>query len=971
MMAQRSEQNLYERIFNMQIIETQQHQNLQLLGMVGLLILTYLFYYDSALISYQHLASWCMISTVLIVLSTILNNQLASKNFKSKHLYIDIYLQINAFVFGLIIAIGQILMGLQLTHSSGFDPLAPNFYVFDTIVVFSHLLGLISLTIRIRCFYLLVLTSMSPILAIQLTNWPTFLLNDPFFLINDIYILFVLFCGFHLYKTRERLTWLVIRNDNLVEHAEHQRSITEQAYQQLEQEMLERRAVEQKLQQANQRLEEKVKERTFDIQQINLSLERSKQSLEMAHQTAGIGSWDWDIKNRSILTTNFDQILGYSNEEINDYIGNISRLIHPEDFPGVKRAIAEHLRNHTSRYESVYRIRHKQGYWVWVQDMGRVIQRHPKTARPLRMVGIRRNINDEKIVAERLKLSASVFERAAEGIFILDSKLHYLDVNPCFEQIMGLPRQHFIGTHVFHYHRQPEKIQKQHAEILKKLMQTGEFEGEIIEKGAHGQELPLWIHINSIRNDKGSITHYIGILSDLTQRKQAEQRLSYLSNYDTLTDLPNRNLFKTQLHQLMMNNRDKKEKFALFRLNIDRFRFLNDSLQNDGGDILLQQVARRLRLINVDALMVARLGGDDFAIIFESFRFRGADVKSQCKKIMQAFEQPFVVNDQELIITVSMGIALFPEHGRQVDSLSNHAEKALQEAKRLGGSTVRYYTKDEQLPASNRVHLENALRKALINDEFVVYYQPKICVKTRGICGFEALVRWQHPEHGLVPPVQFIPLAEETSLISNIGEVVLRKTCQQIKEWEAQGFSNIKVSVNVVAQQIQRGHLIDEIDEVMATYQINPRSLELEITESSLMDNSQAASDVLQQLKARNISIALDDFGTGYSSLSYLGHYPIDVLKIDRSFISNIGTHRHQEAIVRAILAMGHSLNMQVVAEGVETCEHAHFLTQEGCDILQGYLISKPLNSTDATAFLQDSPPLDKFMSCTVPQANP
>ena len=969
MTEQKANQSLHNRIFNMQIIETQQHQNLQLLGMVGIIILTYLFYQDSTIIPNKHLATWCIVSTVLIAISTILNNQLNASHSKLKNLYIDIYLQINAIIFGLIIATGQVLMSWKLLFSPSSNPMSAEFYVFTTIVVFSHLLALISLTIRIRCFYLLVLTSMSPLLVLQLTNWPTFSLNDPFFLINDIYILFILFCGIHLYKTRSRLTWLIIRNDNLVEHAEQQRSVTELAYHQLEQEMLERRAIEWKLQQTNQHLEDKVKERTFDIQQINLSLERSKHSLEMAHQTAGIGSWDWDIKNRIMQTTNFDQILGYNNEEINEYIGNISRLIHPEDFVVVKQAIINHLRNHSSRYDSIYRIRHKQGYWVWVQDMGRVIQRDPITNKPIRMVGIRRNINDEKLVAERLKLSASVFERAAEGIFILDSKLHYLDINPCFEKIMGLSRENYIGTHIFSYQRHNEKIKKQHALILKQLMQTGEFEGEIVEKGANGQELPLWIHINCITNEQNQVTHYIAILSDLTQRKESEQRLSYLSNYDTLTDLPNRNLFKSQLHQLMVNNRDKKDKFALIRLNIDRFRFLNDSLNNEGGDILLKQVAKRLRLINVDALMVARLGSDDFAIIFESFRFRGSDVKSHCKKIMQAFEQPFIVEDQEITITISMGVSMFPEHGRQVDSISNHAEKALQEAKRLGGNTTCFYKQEEHLPMSNRVHLENALRKALLNDEFVVYYQPKFEVNTGKICGFEALVRWQHPEHGLVQPVQFIPLAEETSLISQIGTVVLNKTCQQIKDWEKQGFGHITVSVNVVAQQIQRGNLVEEIDQLIETYNINPLSLELEITESSLMDDSEVACDVLHQLKARKISIALDDFGTGYSSLSYLGKYPIDILKIDRSFVTKIGTHLHQEAIVRAILAMGHSLGMSVVAEGVETCEHANFLIEEGCDILQGYLMSKPLCANDATDFLQREIQLEQFISCPLPQS--
>lgn len=954
MMEHHLDQNLYQRIFGMQISETQQQQNLQLLGIIGLILLTYLFYTHLTVISYSHLMTWCMASTAFIAFSAIINAQLNARIFDLKHTVIDIYLQINAFIVGLIFAIGQILMGLNLVSMPDNSVIQSEFYVFDTIVVFAHILALITLTSRIRCFYLLVLTSMSPVLAMQLSDWPRFSLDDSFFLINDIYIIFILFCGHYLYKTRNRLAWLIIRNDNLVEHAEQQRSITEEAYQQLEQEMLERRAVEWKLQQTNQRLEDKVRERTFDIQQINSRLERSKQSLEMAHQTAGIGSWDWDIKNRSIQTTNFDQILGYKNKEFNDFLGHINRLIHPEDFPAVKSSISNHLRAHTERYESTYRIRHKSGYWVWVQDMGRVIQRDPQTRLPLRMVGIRRNINDEKLVAERLTLSASVFERAAEGIFILDSKLHYLDVNPCFEQIMGLPKDFFVGSHVFNYQYHPEKIQKQHAEILKMLIKHGEFEGEIVERAASGVELPLWIHINSIKNEKDRITHFIGILSDLTQRKNDEQRLSYLANYDALTDLPNRNLFKTQLHQLLVATSDKKEKFALIRLNIDRFRFLNDSLDNDGGDVLLQLVAKRLRKISSESILLARLGGDDFAILYENSRFRSSDVKTLCKRLMQAFEEPFTVNDQEIIINISIGISMYPEHGRQVDSLSNHAEKALQEAKRLGGNTVRFYTKDERSPSSNRLHLEHALRKALVNDEFVVHYQPKINVNSGKIIGFEALVRWQHPQHGLVAPVQFIPLAEETSLISHIGLVVLNKTCEQIKIWQKLGFNDVKISVNVVAQQIQRGNLVEEIDNMLHTHQISPTSLQLEITESSLMDDSEVAKQVLQQLKEREISIAIDDFGTGYSSLSYLGQYPIDVLKIDRSFISKIGSSTHQEAIVRAILAMGHSLNMEIVAEGVETSQHAQFLIEEGCDVLQGYLLSKPLNSIEATEFLKN-----------------
>ncbi|MEC7120998.1 MAG: EAL domain-containing protein, partial [Pseudomonadota bacterium] len=934
-------------------MNTLQHQSLMLFALIGLILLTYLTYRGAPLSNENQLTSWTILSISAIAVSAVINSQLGQRSHSVSLELIDTYLLINAFMLGLIIAIGQVLFGLNIQNFANFvSHSAYAVQIFGAIVIFSHMLALISLTDRLRYFMMFIITSMAPVLTLQIVGWRELFPNHPVVFFADLYFVFMLFCGYQLHKIRDESTWLVIRNDNLADHSESQREMAESAKAQLEQEMRDRKAVEFQLQQSNYRLEEKVRERTHDIQQINAHLERSKHSLEMAHNAAGIGSWDWNVAQRSIQTTNFDQILGYTNEEMNDYIGNMSRIIHPEDFQSVRKSITAHLMNRSDRYEAEFRIRHKYGYWVWVQDMGRVIERDPKTRRALRMVGIRRNINAEKTAAEKIKLSATVFQQAAEGIFILDSKLHYMDMNPRFEQITGYHRDDMIGAHVFNHPNVSPRVKQQYLKMLKSLVTHGEYEGEIIDQHKNGDDLPLWIHVNGINDDKNRTTHYIGIISDLTQRKKDEQKLSYLSNYDALTDLPNRNLFKSRLHQLILNTASTKEQFALLRINIDRFRLLNDSLGADGADALLQKVAQRLTSFDSHASLIARLGGDDFAIILENIGASRKEMELYCDALMNTFEQPFQIGAQEVIATLSAGIALFPEHGRQVDTLSNHAEKALQEAKRIGGRALRFFNNDVSIQSIEKVNLENALRKALSNDELTVYYQPKIDVKTQSIDGFEALVRWIHPTKGLISPVQFIPLAEETGLISALGEIVLDKSCAQIKAWELQGFSNIRVSVNIVAQQLQRGNFIETIDRILERHQVDPRWLELEITESSLMDEPDQVKKILNEIKQRHISIALDDFGTGYSSLSYLGQYPIDVLKVDRSFVMEVGVSSSHEAIVRAILAMGHSLGMLVVAEGVETLAHAEFLRDEGCDLLQGYLISKPLPAEQATAFL-------------------
>ena len=320
--------------------------------------------------------------------------------------------------------------------------------------------------------------------------------------------------------------------------------------------------------------------------------------------------------------------------------------------------------------------------------------------------------------------------------------------------------------------------------------------------------------------------------------------------------------------------------------------------------------------------------------------------------MVEAFSKPFDLNDQEYLVSISVGVAIYPDHGRQVDNLNTHAEQALNEAKHLGGNTISYYSKERANFIDKHTDLELDLRKAIQNNELFVHYQPKMNALDGKVVGFEALIRWNHPSKGLIMPNIFIPLAESTSLISDIGRFVLYEAAKQLQAWQKLGFNHINIAVNIVAQQIQRGQLLSELDDILETYAIIGRNLVLEITESAFLENTDTVKMVLKAIKERDISIALDDFGTGYSSLAYLTEYPIDILKIDRAFISKIGNAK-QDAIVNAMIAMGKTIGLKVVAEGVETEQQSEYLKHQECDILQGYLFAKPLSAKHATEFLQ------------------
>ncbi len=811
----------------------------------------------------------------------------------------------------------------------------------------SHIIALTFLTQHIRYFFLFFIPSITPLLISQLLQQDH--QHTLFYLAYYCSFFATVLCAHATYKIHKRLGLVLEKNKQLIDVAEQHNQWTDELCQQLQREVNKSKDIEAQLQFNNHLLEQKVRERTFDLTQMNESLEEHRQNLTFAHETAGIRPWDWNLENHTVGITNAHS-QAVTRNSANHY-ALLHKIIHPEDIERVKNTLYSHLCGQTKRYEETFRIKRHNGEWTWIHDVGQVILRNPKDGTPLRMVGIHRDIHQERKDQERLKLAASVFEQASEGIFILDENFNYIEVNPKYEKLTGLDKQAILNKQLFEITKQNKQHHHNfHLSIIDTLLEAEEYEGEFQETYSSEKSCFLWMHINAVKDEQDRVINYIGIVSDQTERKHQEQRLSYLTNYDTLTDLPNRFYYQQQLHQYLVNE-PAIHHLAVIRLNIDRFRALNEIISNKAGNELLKQVAQRLRISNIDALLVAHLSADDFAIIYEMSHLH-PPIHQLCNNIVETLSKAFYIADQEYFVSISIGVAIYPEHGRQVDNLNTHAEQALNEAKRLGGNTIHYYSNERANFVAKYSDLELDLRKAIQNKELVVYYQPKISIQTQQVNGFEALIRWKHPTKGLIMPSIFIPLAESTSLISDIGQFVLHEAAKQLQAWQALGFSNINIAVNIVAQQILRGQLLHDIDEVLTSYGISGKNLELEITESAFLENTESVKTILNALKKREISIALDDFGTGYSSLAYLTEYPIDILKIDRAFILKIGDPK-QDAIVNAMIAMGKTIGLKVVAEGVETEQQRDYLKRQNCDILQGYLFSKPLTATGATEYLQ------------------
>jgi diguanylate cyclase (GGDEF)-like protein/PAS domain S-box-containing protein len=554
---------------------------------------------------------------------------------------------------------------------------------------------------------------------------------------------------------------------------------------------------------------------------------------------------------------------------------------------------------------------------------------------------------------ERLRHISKALENNTEAVLITDEKTRILAINRAFSNITGYTEAEALN-------RTPRELVfsgKHEAEFYQNMWHSihsvGHWEGEILNRRKNGEIYPEWLHISVIKDEQNQkITHYLAIFSDITQRKKAEAQLEYLAHYDELTGLPNRLFFHKLLSKLIERHRLTQMILGVMLVDLDRFKDVNDTWGHDTGDVLLQAVTKRLKACIGEGQLIARLGGDDFIICLEHIG-QLESVTAQAQMILDAMLPPFFLNDHEVFVTSSIGIALFPNDGEDANTLLKNADAAMYSAKATGKNTYALFTQKMNTEARRRVTLESQLRHALERDEFKLYYQPQMHLMSGIITGAEVLIRWEHPEQGLILPHLFIPLAEETGLVSQIGEWVLFHACEQHRQWCRQGLPILRLAVNLSSRQFRDQNFLERIFTVIENTKMDPTLLELELTESMLMQDAAYANRLLCALKENHIQIAIDDFGTGYSSLSYLKRFPIHRLKVDQSFIREIPSNKDDMAITRAIVALAHSLHLQVTAEGVETRAQMAFLKSLKCEEIQGYLISRPLPADQFISFIQ------------------
>lgn len=741
------------------------------------------------------------------------------------------------------------------------------------------------------------------------------------------------------------------QNQALIEHLQKAQSRSEQLNRELAREIEQRRSAEEQLREAQVGLEGRVAQRSLELDVANQALSKSEARLGLALKASALGLWDWNLQTDEVHHTQLKELFGLEPGDVTAMLSHLKPRLHPQDLPLLKRALVEHLKGRTEDYLIEYRVRHGDGHWVWIEDRGRAVER-AQNGRVIRMVGTRRDISTNKELEEQSRLAATVFEAASEGIVIFDPKYALIAVNQAFSRVTGYQIEDLLGRNVVELPCSRD-ARRHYSVIHQALEQHGSWQGELVEARKNGELYPQWLQLSVVRDVRGNVSHIVGFFADLSARRESEERMRYLTHYDELTGLANRSLFRERLNEAHQRVRQGGRSLALLHINLDRFKLLNDSLGHEVADQLLQKMARRLVNALPEADSIARLSADEFAVLFDAYG-NLSSLARVATRLATKLRLPLTVEGHELVVSSSMGISMLPDNAREISALVSQSNMAMQHAKHLGGNNFQFYTESLQASTLERLQLENQLRKAIEEQQLTVFYQPKLCLATGRLNAAEALVRWNHPTMGRVPPSDFIWLAEETGLIGAIGEFVLRQACWQACEWQRQGLEPIRVSVNLSVHQLRQGKLVSLVRQVLEETGLAPHYLELELTESQLLDSVEHIIATFQQLRDLGVKLAIDDFGTGYSSLSYLKRIPVDYVKIDQAFIRGLAEGSADAAITRAIIAMAHGLSLKVVAEGVERPEQLEFLKVEGCDEVQGYLISRPIEAQGLACLLRE-----------------
>ncbi|TAK64398.1 PAS domain S-box protein [Methylobacter sp.] len=682
-------------------------------------------------------------------------------------------------------------------------------------------------------------------------------------------------------------------------------------------------------------------------------LKRAKQRYDLATSIGKVGVWDWNpITGDLIWNDETFRIFGFEPSSVQPSLALFLTLVHPEDRKSIINAVEKAL-DKSELYSVDFRSILKNGEEHFYHSTGEV--EFNESGEAIRVLGTFQDITEQKQKELDLRIAAVAFE-SQEAIVITDTASIILKVNKAFIDSTGYTKEEVVGQKISLL-KSGRHDKAFYASMWESLLNAGAWQGEIWDRRKNGEIYPKWLSITGIKDSKGVVTHYVGMHTDITERKTAEQKIQQLAFYDPLTELPNRRLLQERLkHSINVEKRDGKQ-VALLMLDLDRFKTVNDSLGHLAGDELLQQVAVRItaRLREVD--MVARLGGDEFIVLLEDI-VQPEDASRVAEEIIAALAKPFCLTQSDNVqIGASIGISLYPQHGDTPETLMDHADAALYQAKDAGRNCFAYFSKHLTLISQERILLEARLRRAVEQQELLVYYQPQVDIASGLIVGAEALVRWQNPIEGLLQPLSFISIAEETGLIVEIGGWVLHEACRQGRQWLDMGLPPLTLAVNISPYQFRRSNICALVAKVLSDTGFPANQLELEITESGLMENQNktiAILNILNNLRSQGVHLAIDDFGTGYSSLAYLKHFPLDVLKIDQSFINDIPFHQDDMEIASTIVSMGHILGLKIMAEGVETQEQLDFLREKGCDSYQGFIKSKPLPAEEFAGLLHN-----------------
>ncbi len=694
-----------------------------------------------------------------------------------------------------------------------------------------------------------------------------------------------------------------------------------------------------------------------------LHLIKQNALLQETQKLGQVGHWEFDIYS-SVLEGSEEiyRILEVDPHAPARSLGHAKfSLIHPEDREAVMRRFCESL-SRCNSYSIEYRLLFAGSRIKWVKECGTT--HFDSHGRPLYTIGSMQDIDQHKKTEEQLRIASITFE-TQESIVVTDARARIVSVNKSFERLTGYAAAEVIG-------RNPSLLKsgRHDAEFYRQMwasiIEEGNWTGEIWDRRKNGEVYPKWLNISAVRNEAGEITHFVAISMDMTDRKLAEEKIHRLAFFDTLTDLPNRRLLVDRLGQALTHSLRTCAFGAIFFMDLDDFKIINDTKGHDAGDMLLIEVAARLKSCVRENDTVARLGGDEFVVILQDLsddrEIAASQAESIARKIVASLSYPYHLSGHEHHCSVSIGVCLFQGRDTSIEELLKQADTAMYQAKSATGSGIRFFESSMQTAVELRATLEQQLRHALVNQELHLHFQLQVD-NQRNIIGAEILLRWLNANHGVVSPADFIPLAEDTGLILPIGQWVLETACAQLQRWQQDARTrHLHLAVNVSARQFRQENFANQVKEIMNRFSIDPALLKLELTESLVLIDVEDTIQKMHSLKELGVKFSMDDFGTGYSSLSYLKRLPLDQIKIDQSFVRDIVSDKSDAVLVQTIIDMSRNFGLEVIAEGVETDQQLEILQRNGCHAFQGYLFGRPVTLDEFEDLLDGLPERSSYL---------